>query len=548
MDSRLPTGTGPQAVADPSAAVGAEAALSVALPAHEAAFPSAREQDSVAGAWLGLGRPWQLGLAVLGVLTLVRLYILNGFDLMPQSTYYAFYAAHPSLSYFDHPPMVALMIRAGTALFGWSATGVRLSAFVTTLLIQLAFLDVARQLLPRARQATAWTLLVAAPIITVLGLMAYPDTPLVLFWMLSLGALARAVFGGHRVWWIVAGILMGLAFDSKYPAVFLQLGMGLFLVLSPQHRRFLKTPWPYLALVAAHLTMLPVYIWNLRHGMASFSFQSVDRTTEMGGFALRNIIGFLAVQSFLVQQVMFVVLLGLVWRYGRRLLAGRVISTRVLFVLAFFLPMVAVHLGLTLIMWVKLNWVVPAWLTGILLGALTVSRAKLPRHLLASGLVHAALVIVLVLWPVPITGDDTWYGWSELGTRVGALAEQHPEAFVFSADSYKLTSEMMFYAERKIYSRNVIGLRGFHFDFVDDPRTLAGKDALLIRSEPKLHHSQRTDAILDRAGRFFPGGVEEIEPIILEHHGKPVRMFRVFYCRDYQPLDAAALEALGPGW
>jgi len=507
--------------------------------------------ETAAGATMArrLGPQWRLPLGVLGTLTVVRLLILPAIDLMPQSTYYAFYAAHPSLSYFDHPPMVAVMIRAMTSWLGATTVAVRLSAFLTTVLSQLAFFDLTRMLLPRSRRAIAWTLLVSAPVITMLGLMADPDAPLVLFWLLSLAALARALLGDHsRWWWLVAGVAMGLAFDSKYPAVFLQLGLVLFLLLSKRHRALLRTPWPYLSLAVTHLTMLPVYIWNLRNGMASFAFQSLDRGHEINGLALRNLAGFFLVQSFLVQQVLFVLLLALGWRFGRRLLARRVVSSRVLFILVFFLPMVVVHIGLSVFLWVKMNWVIPAWLTGILLAALAVPRARLRRHLVASGLIHAALVITLVFWPVPITGDDTWYGWHTLGQRVGALSERYPEAFIFSADSYKLTSEIMFYAKIKVYARNVLGLRGFHFDFVDDPRTLAGRDALLIRSEPKLHDSLRTAQVLERAHAFFPGGIEEMKPIVLEHQGKPVRMFRVFFCHGYRPLDEGGLRALGPGW
>ena len=35
-------------------------------------------------------------------------------DLSPQEAYYWNYARHPALSYFDHPPMVARVILAGS--------------------------------------------------------------------------------------------------------------------------------------------------------------------------------------------------------------------------------------------------------------------------------------------------------------------------------------------------------------------------------------------------------------------------------------------------
>src|SRR5262249_55064094 len=67
-------------------------------------------------------------------------------------------------------------------------------------------------------------------------------------------------FEQRRASWLLGGLLMGLAFDSKYSGAFLQLGLVLFLALSPSHRRWLKTPWPYLCLASAHLAMLPVYV------------------------------------------------------------------------------------------------------------------------------------------------------------------------------------------------------------------------------------------------------------------------------------------------
>src|ERR1043166_5121173 len=46
-------------------------------------------------------------------------------NLSPQEAYYWNYAIHPDLSYLDHPPMVAWVIRAGTLLLGKSVFGVR---------------------------------------------------------------------------------------------------------------------------------------------------------------------------------------------------------------------------------------------------------------------------------------------------------------------------------------------------------------------------------------------------------------------------------------
>ena len=55
-----------------------------------------------------------LGLVALAVLTLLRLALAARLPLAPDEAYYFLWSRHLQAGYFDHPPMVALWIRAGT--------------------------------------------------------------------------------------------------------------------------------------------------------------------------------------------------------------------------------------------------------------------------------------------------------------------------------------------------------------------------------------------------------------------------------------------------
>ena len=63
------------------------------------------------------------GIVLLLVLRFVSAATIN---LSPQETYYWNYSIQPDLSYLDHPPMVAWVVRAGTLLLGKSEIGVRI--------------------------------------------------------------------------------------------------------------------------------------------------------------------------------------------------------------------------------------------------------------------------------------------------------------------------------------------------------------------------------------------------------------------------------------
>ena len=56
-----------------------------------------------------------------------------------------------ALSFLDHPPMIAWLIRFGTAIFGDTALGVRFGGIVAMLVTQLLLADIVRRLTHDAR-------------------------------------------------------------------------------------------------------------------------------------------------------------------------------------------------------------------------------------------------------------------------------------------------------------------------------------------------------------------------------------------------------------
>src|SRR5581483_12220799 len=59
---------------------------------------------------------------------LLRLIYSSQVELLPEEAYYWNYARHLDIGYLDHPPMVAWLIRLGTAVFGDTEFGVRIGA------------------------------------------------------------------------------------------------------------------------------------------------------------------------------------------------------------------------------------------------------------------------------------------------------------------------------------------------------------------------------------------------------------------------------------
>jgi 4-amino-4-deoxy-L-arabinose transferase-like glycosyltransferase len=208
----------------------------------------------------------------------IAIWLYPGFD----EAYYYLYTLHLDLSYFDHPPLVALTTGFGPWLtHEVSQFTIRLGTLILhTGTLVLLYLTSVR--LFSAKAATL-TLAIATivPIFQVaFGALTVPDNPLIFFWTASLYCAACEFFanpsGRYRPSYRLAilGLLVGLACLGKYHGFFLGLGLIGFCITSPRHRAALTSPWALLGLGLFAIAVSPLLIWNIQHQWVSFRFQS----------------------------------------------------------------------------------------------------------------------------------------------------------------------------------------------------------------------------------------------------------------------------------
>jgi 4-amino-4-deoxy-L-arabinose transferase-like glycosyltransferase len=477
-------------------------------------------------------------LVIVALAALVRIAFIPAFELFPQEAYYYLYSQHPDLSYFDHPPAIGWCLYLATWALGRSVVALRLCSFALTLGTQAAFFALVRRVVPARSRGRMLVLVLTSGLFTVLSLIATPDVPLLLFWTLTLLTLHWAIFEERPIAFLLAGLFAGLAFDSKYPGIMLQLGLVLFLWAAPRRRRLLGTPWPYLCLLIAQLVAWPVYLWNARNGFASFRFQTTHRLAESSGPTLHWLGLFLLAQLVLLGPPLILALGRELVRAMRGLRGATSLAVseegeRTLFLLAFVLPLLGVCLAGSLFVQVKSNWLMPCYIAGALLIAPRLSRALLFASVGTSLLLHALAALEILLYPVSIPSDDTFYGWSDLAASVEKVERTLPGSFVFSADGYKTSAELSFYLGQKIYGPNILGLPGLQFDYLgDDLGSLAGRDGLFIDSAPfdlTMEPAAAPPKLL--AERFRR--VTQLDPIVIPKGTRIVRKFYVYHCWGY---------------
>ena len=464
-----------------------------------------------AGAWF----------AALAALTLIRLAVAAALPLSPDEAYYWVWSRALAPGYLDHPPMVALWIRAGTWLAGDGAFGVRLLGPLAIALGSVLLADAGERLFPGRRAGLAAAALLNATLLLGVGAVTMtPDTPLLFFWTVALWALARSASGGPGMWLLAVGLFTGLALDSKYTAVFLGLGVLIWLLIVPAARGWLRTPYPWLAGLIAATIFVPVVVWNASHDWVSFARQGGRTGAWNPARALQFLGELIGVQIGLATPLIFVILADGVVTAVHRAWRGRDPAWTLLAALT--VPPLLVFLQHALGDRVQGNWPAILYPAAALAGGGLTGRfwQRLRLPAVALGVAITAVVYVqaaIGLVPLPPRLDPTALrlaGWPTLAGEVAAIAREQGARFV-AADDYGVAAEL---ARTVPPDLAAIGAEE-RWRLFDLPEAeLAGSAGLLVRST-------RRDANVDRAPW---AELREIGHASRVRDGQEIERFRVY--------------------
>jgi hypothetical protein len=198
--------------------------------------------------------------------------------------------------------------------------------------------------------------------------------------------------------------------------------------------------------------------------------------------------------------------------------------------------MVFFFFGVSVIIWVKINWMMPAYISGIILAATFISVRWIRIQLVASIVLHVLGFIFIATYPIAVKSDDTWWGWHQLNDKVEVLLKERPGYFVFAQDDYKTSAVLHFISRKKVYAANVIGLPALQYMIVDKdaPQQLKGKNALFLDSNPRLNDNPTSKETMGLLHQHFES-VTQLPPILLKSKsGVLMRKFWVYDCRGYR--------------
>ena len=187
--------------------------------------------------------------------------------------YYLMCADHPAWGYVDHPPLAMVFLTAWKAVWGASVPALRVPP---SLLVGATCLGgglLARELRGgAAAQVLAAITVGLMPGVLALGGFYSMNAFDVAFWTLTAWIVCRLLDpAADRRWWWALGLAVGCGLLNKYSLVFLLVGLGPGLLLSPL-RRELRSRQVLVGAALAAILVLPHLVWQVRSGWPTLEF------------------------------------------------------------------------------------------------------------------------------------------------------------------------------------------------------------------------------------------------------------------------------------
>ena len=504
-------------------------------------------------AWLlstpdGGTRPLAIGIIVYALA--LRLVYLGAVQLLPEEAYYWNYSRHLDIGYLDHPPMVAWLIRLGTAVFGQSQFGVRIGAFCCGILASIFAYRLTRNLFGEPSALAALVLAQTLPFFFLSGFLMTPDAPLTAAWVAALYYLERALIGGRPAAWWGAGIALGMGFVSKYSIGLLVPVALIYMIWDRKSHQWWRRWEPYAAALLALAIFSPVIVWNSQHDWASFEFQTLRRLAETPRFSLHKLIG----SALILITPTGVLAVVAAFSSPKSLDSGGDASRRWRLLTAAIVVPLTVFAVFSLRHEVKLDWTGAPWIASLPVMAAGIVATASPssgfrawirrawRPTLVTLLLSYGAGLHYLVLGLPGLGYSKhmelipigWRGLSRHITETAAEFREAPghDALIVGMDRYVIASELAFYGAEltksavETSSPHLFQGIGLMYERWTPPELQDGRDLLLIAWDPRDLSGKEIETHVDRLGR--------VEDAVLMHDGQVVRHYYHRFAYNYR--------------
>jgi hypothetical protein len=409
--------------------------------------------------------PFTLLLAAWGILNLLQ----AGFTtLNNDEAYYWMYSKYLAWGYFDHPPMIALMIRTGYLIFH-NELGVR----IIVVLSQLVTLTVIWAVTDKEKRKKKENILlffmiaVILPVCNIYGFVSTPDAPLLLFSAIFL--LVYKKFLEEESWknTLFLGISIAALMYSKYH------GGLLIILIILSNPGLLKKIKFYLAAGLSLLLFFPHIFWQYSNQFPSVKYHLIERVST---FNPGHVPEYLASQFSFNNPFILVVLVWIMIKVKSKSLFDKALYYIFAGFLIFFFissfryrvePQWTAVISIPIIIILFNNIEYKSWIRGYI---------KWIAIFLFPLILLARLACAVDFLPVSFFKNE-FHKKKQWAKDISMLAGDRPVVFT---NSYQRPSVYTFYTGKFAHTLDNLNYRKTQFDLWDFEERVHGKEVLYV--------------------------------------------------------------------
>jgi len=382
-------------------------------------------------------------------------------ELIADEAYYWVYSRFPAWGYFDHPPMIAFLIKSGYAIFH-NELGVRL---ICVLLSTLTIL-MTESLIERKNPFLFYTIVLSTGVLQIAGFLAVPDTPLLFFTALFFYAYRSFIKNINWQTALLLAIAISLLFYTKYHGLLIVL----FTFLSNTR---LFTRWQtWLAGFFVLILYTPHLLWQWDHDWVSFRYHLFE--SNVSGYKFSYTTDYLLGQILLAGPLAGFILFPAAFIYKAKTQTERALKFTLISIYLIFL--VSSFRGK-----VEVNWTMPAMIPLIVLShQFILDKISWIKPLKVMAFISLLLIIAARIYLVVDIGpDNSTKGRFRNKAWAKTIAEKTGDSPVVFYNSYQRASLFWFYSGKPSHSHNSYSDRKSNYNFWPTESKLLGKKVFI---------------------------------------------------------------------
>ena len=333
-------------------------------------------------------------------ITLLRIYALyiSPIELSVDEAQYWHWSQNIEFGYFTKPPMIAWAIALSTSVFGNEEWAVRLLSPLIHFCISLILWATSQFAFGAKAGKLAALIWIFTPAASLGGFIISTDTPLLLFWSFSILFIFKLFHNETNLIAILAGISIGLAFLSKYAALYFVIFFIMWWLIYDRNKD-LSIKNIFIILLTIMLVASGNIYWNYINEFVTVSHTVSNANLTKIIFNLTNVISFLSSQLLVFGPIFLLLYIFLI--FDCFLKKGK------LSLLAFLsFPIIIL---ITIQSFLKIsnpNWAITAYISAtiILSAYVVIQKYKFLRIFFKVGFIINFVLSIFIL-KVTLTGD-----------------------------------------------------------------------------------------------------------------------------------------------